>query len=122
MVVEKPASTSAAELAAARLLVESAQQDRSKFADLYDKYFYLVYAYTAPRSGPRHCRRSHFRSFSESAGVFAEIDAWHRRAIAGGATEIDEPKDQAYGDRVSAVSDPFGNTWYLATHMAEPDH
>lgn len=51
-----------------------------------------------------------------------DVDAWHRRAVAGGATEIDEPKDQAYGDRVSAVSDPFGNTWYLATHMAEPDH
>ena len=53
MVVEKPASTSAAELAAARLLVESAQQDRSKFADLYDKYFYLVYAYTARRVADR---------------------------------------------------------------------
>jgi PhnB protein len=49
-----------------------------------------------------------------------DVDAWHRRAVAGGATEIDEPKDQPYGDRVSAVSDPFGNTWYLATHIADP--
>lgn len=49
-----------------------------------------------------------------------DVDAWHRRAVASGATEIDEPKDQPYGDRVSAVSDPFGNTWYLATHIAEP--
>ena len=49
-----------------------------------------------------------------------DVDAWHRRAVAGGATVIDEPKDQAYGDRVSAVSDPFGNTWYLATHIADP--
>ncbi len=51
-----------------------------------------------------------------------DVDAWHRRALAGGATEIDKPKDQPYGDRVSSVSDPFGNTWYLATHIAEPDH
>jgi len=49
MVVGKPASTSAAELAADRLLVESAQKDPRKFADLYDKYFCLVYAYTARR-------------------------------------------------------------------------
>lgn len=53
MVVGKPASTSAAELAADRLLVESAQQDRRKFADLYDKYFCLVYAYTARRVADR---------------------------------------------------------------------
>jgi len=42
MVVGKPASTSAAELAADRLLVESAQKDQRKFADLYEKYFCLV--------------------------------------------------------------------------------
>ncbi len=53
MVVGKPASTSAAELAADRLLVEAAQEDRRKFADLYDKYFCLVYAYTARRVADR---------------------------------------------------------------------
>ncbi len=51
-----------------------------------------------------------------------DVDAWHRRAVAGGATEIDPPKDQVYGDRVSSVNDPFGNTWYLATHIVDPDH
>lgn len=53
MVVGKPASTSAAELAADRLLVESAQKDPREFAHLYDKYFYLVYAYTARRVADR---------------------------------------------------------------------
>lgn len=48
-----------------------------------------------------------------------DVDAWHRRAIAGGATELEEPKNQPYGDRVSAVTDPFGNTWYLATHVSD---
>jgi PhnB protein len=49
-----------------------------------------------------------------------DVDAWHRRALAGGATELQPPKDEFYGDRVSALTDPFGNTWYLATHIAEP--
>ena len=53
MVVGKPASTSAAELAAERLLIEAAQKDLHRFADLYEKYFYLVYAYTARRVGDR---------------------------------------------------------------------
>lgn len=48
-----------------------------------------------------------------------DVDSWHRRALAGGATELEPPKDQFYGDRVSAVTDPFGNTWYLATHIAD---
>ena len=48
-----------------------------------------------------------------------DVDAWHRRAVAGGAAELEEPKNQPYGDRVSAVTDPFGNTWYLATHISD---
>jgi PhnB protein len=50
-----------------------------------------------------------------------DVDQWHRRALAGGATELQAPQDQVYGDRVSAVSDPFGNTWYLATRIADPN-
>lgn len=50
-----------------------------------------------------------------------DVDRWHRRALAGGATELQAPQDQVYGDRVSAVSDPFGNTWYLATRIADPN-
>ncbi len=48
-----------------------------------------------------------------------DVDAWHQRAVAGGATEMEKPKNQPYGDRVSAVTDPFGNTWYLATHITD---
>ena len=32
-----------------RLLIEAAQRDRSCFAEVYEKYFHLVYAYTARR-------------------------------------------------------------------------
>ena len=53
MVVGKPAQTGAAELAQERLLVEAAQEDPMKFGDIYEKYFYVVYAYIARRVGDR---------------------------------------------------------------------
>lgn len=53
MVVGKPAFTGAAELAQERLLVEAAQRDPVRFADLYQKSFPLVYAYVARRVGDR---------------------------------------------------------------------
>ena len=53
MVVGKPAQTGAAELAQERLLVEAAQEDPMKFGEIYEKYFYVVYAYIARRVGDR---------------------------------------------------------------------
>jgi PhnB protein len=44
-----------------------------------------------------------------------DSDALYRSAIAAGATSIHEPADQPYGDRVAAVTDPFGNQWWLGT-------
>ena len=53
MVVGKPAQIGAAELAQERLLVEAAQEDPMKFGEIYEKYFYVVYAYIARRVGDR---------------------------------------------------------------------
>ena len=53
MVVGKPAQTEAAELAQERLLVEAAQEDPIKFGEIYEKYFYVVYAYVARRVSDR---------------------------------------------------------------------
>ena len=36
-----------------RLLIEAAQRDPSRFADLYEAYFHLVYAYISRRVRPR---------------------------------------------------------------------
>ena len=50
-----------------------------------------------------------------------DVDAWYARAMkAEGMISMGKPGDQAYGDRVGAVKDPFGNTWYIGTHIA-PD-
>jgi len=48
-----------------------------------------------------------------------DCDAVYQRALAAGAKSIQEPADQPYGDRTSGVTDPFGNTWYIATHVKD---
>ena len=47
------------------------------------------------------------------------VDALYRRALQAGGTSISEPADQPYGDRNAAVRDPFGNEWYIATHVKD---
>jgi uncharacterized glyoxalase superfamily protein PhnB len=47
-----------------------------------------------------------------------DVDAWYARAMkAEGVISMSKPGDQAYGDRVGAVKDPFDNTWYIGTHL-----
>jgi PhnB protein len=45
-----------------------------------------------------------------------DVDAIYRQALEAGSTSLGEPADQPYGDRTAAIEDPFGNSWYLATH------
>ncbi|HXN87439.1 MAG TPA: VOC family protein, partial [Candidatus Binataceae bacterium] len=51
----------------------------------------------------------------------ADTDAVYRRALQLGATSIDEPQDQPYGDRYAGVKDPFDNVWYIATRKINVD-
>ncbi len=48
-----------------------------------------------------------------------DCDAVYRQALGAGGTSIAEPKDQPYGDRSAGVKDPFGNQWYIATHIKD---
>jgi PhnB protein len=48
-----------------------------------------------------------------------DVDAAYRRALQAGASSISEPADQPYGDRNAGVKDPFGNTWYIASHIKD---
>src|SRR5213080_459575 len=48
-----------------------------------------------------------------------DCDSVYRRALAAGATSIAEPQDHPYGDRSGGVQDPFGNQWYIATHIKD---
>jgi uncharacterized glyoxalase superfamily protein PhnB len=44
-----------------------------------------------------------------------DVDAVTKRAVQAGATLIDEPRDQQYGERSSTIRDEGGNFWYIAT-------
>ena len=48
-----------------------------------------------------------------------DCDALYERAMSAGATSLHSPADQPYGDRNAGVKDPFGNTWYLSTHVKD---
>ena len=48
-----------------------------------------------------------------------DADAVCEKALAAGATLIDELRDQEYGERSASVKDPAGNFWYIATHKGE---
>ena len=50
-----------------------------------------------------------------------DVDATFAAAIAAGATPVREPADQFYGDRMSAIVDPWGHRWSIATHVEDVD-
>jgi uncharacterized glyoxalase superfamily protein PhnB len=50
------------------------------------------------------------------------VDDVYRTALAAGAKSMHEPADQPYGDRVGAVTDIFGNQWWIATHVKDVTH
>jgi uncharacterized glyoxalase superfamily protein PhnB len=48
-----------------------------------------------------------------------DTDKVYARALSAGATSLREPRDEPYGDRNSGVQDPFGNRWFIATHIKD---
>lgn len=49
----------------------------------------------------------------------ADADATYEQALRAGATSIQPPADQPYGERSAGVTDPFGNRWFIATHIRD---
>ena len=49
----------------------------------------------------------------------ADVDAMIAKAVAAGATIKSQPEDKFYGDRMGSLTDPFGHTWHLATHIED---
>lgn len=47
-----------------------------------------------------------------------DVDDTYHRCLALGATSVREPTTFDYGDRSAGVVDPFGNLWWLGTHVA----
>ena len=50
-----------------------------------------------------------------------DVDAHHARAVAAGAIVTQELTDQPYGDRSYSATDPEGQVWFFATHLADSE-
>jgi PhnB protein len=48
-----------------------------------------------------------------------DTDAVYEQALRAGAKSLTAPEDQPYGDRSAGVVDPFGNQWFIATHIKD---
>lgn len=48
-----------------------------------------------------------------------DVDATYQDATRAGAKSVEAPNDKDYGERAATVTDPFGNTWFLATYIGE---
>jgi PhnB protein len=57
-----------------------------------------------------------------SASVFMyveDVDAVVKKAVDAGATITTEITDQFWGDRFGSITDPFGHSWSIATHVED---
>jgi PhnB protein len=57
-----------------------------------------------------------------SASVFLyveDVDALTKQAIDAGASSTMEVADQFWGDRMGSITDPFGHSWSIATHVED---
>ena len=48
-----------------------------------------------------------------------DCDTTYGRALDAGATSLQEPANQFYGDRSGGVRDPAGNVWWITTHVED---
>src|SRR5262249_48298194 len=59
---------------------------------------------------------------SSTASIFLyveDVDAAFQKAVAAGARGEMPPADMFWGDRFAKVTDPFGHSWSLATHIED---
>ncbi len=57
-----------------------------------------------------------------SVGIFMyveSVDDVFRKAVDAGADPLMQPEDQFWGDRFGSVTDPFGHSWQIATHVED---
>ncbi len=48
-----------------------------------------------------------------------KVDDVVKQAVRAGATLQRPVEDQFYGDRIGTVTDPFGHTWHVMTHIED---
>jgi uncharacterized glyoxalase superfamily protein PhnB len=78
-------------------------------------------AHAALRIGDAHVELADAtESFGPMPGAIhiyvPDVDQTHRRALESGGQPLHEPMEMDYGERASAIRDPLGNHWYIATY------
>ncbi len=48
-----------------------------------------------------------------------DVDSVFKQAVANKAEPTMEPADMFWGDRMGSVRDPWGNIWWIATHVED---
>jgi len=48
-----------------------------------------------------------------------DVDSLYKQAVDAGSKSVVEPSNQFYGDRHSAIEDPEGNQWWIASHVED---
>lgn len=48
-----------------------------------------------------------------------DVDATVQKAVASGSTIVMPVEDMFWGDRFGTITDPFGQVWYVATHVED---
>jgi PhnB protein len=51
----------------------------------------------------------------------SDSDAVYQQALSAGAISVTEVTSMFWGDRVGRVRDPFGNIWWIQTHIENVD-
>jgi len=78
----------------------------------------LMLAEETPNSGLRSPQSLH--GSTVSLFVYLEdVDSVFNKAVAAGAQEVQRPADMFWGDRYGRLTDPFGHSWSLATHIED---
>jgi PhnB protein len=72
-----------------------------------------VFMLSEPMGGPPYAM--HVAMYVEHCDEVVE------RAVSAGASVKQAVTDQFYGDRAGTVVDPFGNEWWIATHIEDVD-
>ncbi len=57
-----------------------------------------------------------------TSGVFLyvkDVDATFNKAVTAGAKAVMQPQDMFWGDRFGRLTDPFGHSWAMATHIED---
>jgi len=48
-----------------------------------------------------------------------DVDSTFHKAVSAGAKEVQKPENMFWGDRYGRLTDPFGHSWSLATHIED---